>query len=423
MLDRSASAVLGYSWLHRHNPLIDWVTHEIEFRTASTSSPFDDNRSSFPHAIHELSVPSSNPATAGSHADLLHPEPSPSAKLRAAAARIPISFVRASALPFFSRLPSSHPQSIVLSGIIEPETCQARAAIPTPDSAQVDSALAAEFNELWPQIPKDYHDYLDVFSKRKGMTLPLRRPHDHHIDLMDDTTPPFGPIYSLSEVEQLALREFLDENLKNQFIRPSQSSAGAPILFIKKKDGSLRLAVDYRGLNKVTKKDRYPLPLIPDLLDHLHSTRIYTKLDLRGAYNLVRIASRDEWKTAFRTRYGSYEFLVMHYGLTNAPASFQRFMNEVFKDLTDVCVVIYLDDILIYSDNPDEHLKHVRKVLRRLCANNLYAKVEKCAFSVDTTDFLGFVVGPDGLRMDESKIQVIRDWPTVFHHSMRMTGQ
>ena len=276
----------------------------------------------------------------------------------------------------------------------------------------MDDALAAEFAALQPQVPIDYHDYLDVFSKRKGTTLPPRRSHDHHIHLDDNTTPPFSPIYSLSEVEQLALREFLDENLKNHFIRPSQSSAGAPVLFIKKKDGSLRLAVNYHGLNKITKKDQYPLPLIPDLLDRLRTAHVFTKLDLRGAYNLVRIADGDEWKTAFRTRYGSYEFQVMHYGLTNAPASFQHFMNEVFKDLLDMCIVVYLDDILIYSETPDEHLSHVREVLRRLRAHNLYAKVEKCTFNVDTTDFLGFIVGPDGLRMDNAKIQVIRDWPT-----------
>ena len=189
-----------------------------------------------------------------------------------------------------------------------------------------------------------------------------------------------------------------------------QSPAGAPILFIKKKYGSLRLAVDYRGLNKITKKDRYPLPLIPNLLDRL--ARSFTKLDLRGAYNLVRIADGVEWKTEFRTRYGSYKFLVMHYGLTNAPASFQRFMNDIFKDMLDVCVVIYLDDILIYSDNPAEHDNHVREVLRRLRLNNLYAKVEKCEFGVETTNFLGFIVSPNGLQMDESKVQTIRDWPT-----------
>lgn len=178
-------------------------------------------------------------------------------------------------LSFLFRLPLSHPQSVVLSRIIEPESCSARAAIPAPDSGAVDAALAAKYADLRPQLLQGIQDYLGVFSKRKGTTIPPPQPHNHHINLMADSTPPFGPIYSLSEVEQLAPREFLDKNLKNQFIRPSQSS---PILFIKK-DGSLRLAVDYQGLNKVTKKDRYPLPFIPDLLDRLRSACIFTKLD------------------------------------------------------------------------------------------------------------------------------------------------
>ena len=194
-------------------------------------------------------------------------------------------------------------------------------------------------------------------------------------------------------------------------ICPSQSSTRAPILFIKKKDGSLHLAVDYRGLNKITKKDRYPLLLIPDLLDHLHSTCVFTKLDLHGTYNLVCIVDSDEWKTTFRTWYGSYEFQVMHYGLTNVPASFQRFMNEVFKDMLDVSVVVYLDNILVYSDNPDDHVKHIHQVLKHLCTNDLFIKVDKCDFGVDTTNFLGFIVSPDGLKMDDAKIQVIHDWP------------
>jgi len=413
MLDRSASAVLGYSWLFRHNLSIDWSTKKITIHTADASSPpADALPSTLPCAISELEPPSLTPATAGSPPASLTPKPTLSAELCAAAARIPVSFIRAAALAFLNRLPSSHPQSVVLSGIIEPESCIARTVVPTPSSPHVDDKLATEFTGLRPQVLIDYHDYLNIFSKQKGTTLPPRQSHNHHINLEDNASPPFGPIYSLSEVEQLALCEFLDENLKNQFIRPSQSSAGAPVLFIKKKDGSLRLAVDYRGLNKITKKDRYPLPLIPDLLDRLRSACVFTKLDLRGMYNLVRIADGDEWKTAFRTHYRSYEFQVMHYGLTNAPASFQRFMNDIFKDLLDMCVVVYLDDILIYSDNPDKHLPHVRKVLRRLRAHNLYAKIEKCAFGVDTTDFLGFIVGPEGLRMDDSKIQVIRNWPT-----------
>ena len=194
-------------------------------------------------------------------------------------------------------------------------------------------------------------------------------------------------------------------------IRPSQSSAGALILFIKKKDSSLCLAVDYCGLNKITKKDRYPLPLIPDLLDRLCSAHVFTKLDLCGAYNLVCIADGDEWKTVFRMRYSSYEFQVMHYGLMNTPTSFQWFMNEVFKDMLDVSVVVYLDDILVYSDNPDDHVKHVCQVLKRLCANDLFVKVNKCDFGADTMNFLGFIISPDSLKMDDVKIQVIHNWP------------
>jgi len=135
---------------------------------------------------------------------------------------------------------------------------------------------------------------------------------------------------------------------------------------MKKKDGSLRLCVDFRGLNKIMKKDRYPLPLISDLLDSPRKARIYTKIDLRHAYHLVHIAEGDEWKTAFRTHYGVFEWSVMLFGLTNAPATFQRFMNDLFSDLLDVCVVVYLDNILIYSDDITQHWKHIKEVLKRL---------------------------------------------------------
>jgi hypothetical protein len=148
-------------------------------------------------------------------------------------------------------------------------------------------------------------------------------------------------------------------------ISVGRRSAGyTPVLFVKKKDGSLRLCVDFRGLNKITKKDSYPLPRIVDLLDSPQKASIYTKIDLWHAYHLVRIHEGDEWKTTFRTRYGSFEWCVIPFGLTNAPSAFQRFMNDVFADLLDICVLVYLDDILIYSDNPEEHRAHVREVLR-----------------------------------------------------------
>jgi len=187
------------------------------------------------------------------------------------------------------------------------------------------------------------------------------------------------------------------------------------VLFVKKKDGSLRLCVDYQGLNRITHKDRYPIPLITDLLDAPKKARVYSKIDLRSAYHLVRIAEGNEWKTTFRTRYGLYEWLVMPFGLSNAPSAFQRFMNELFSDLLDMCVVIYLDNILIYSDNLSEHKKHVKEVLRHLRANNLFASLGKCVFHCQQVKFLGYVLGPQGVQMDKSKVQTIQDWPTPRH--------
>ena len=161
---------------------------------------------------------------------------------------------------------------------------------------------------------------------------------------------PHPPLYSLSSLELEALRTFLDEHLNMGFIRASWSPHAAPILFVWKKDGSLRLCLDFWALNKVTKKDHYPLPLISDLLDVPWKAWIYTKIDLRHVYHLIQIAEGEEWKTAFKTWYGSYEWLVMPFGLSNAPAAFQRFMNNILGDLLDHCTVTYIDDILIYSD-------------------------------------------------------------------------
>ena len=169
----------------------------------------------------------------------------------------------------------------------------------------------------------------------------------------------------------MALRKFIDENIATGFIRPSRSPCGAPVLFIWKKDSSLLLCVDFRGLNRISKKDQYPLPLISDLLDAPQKARVYTKINLRHAYHLICITEGDKWKTAFRTRYGSFEWLVMPEGLTNAPVAFQRFMNDIFTDMIDINVIVYLDDILVYSDNLAEHKRHVQEVLRRLRANGL----------------------------------------------------
>ncbi|EKD03262.1 retrotransposon nucleocapsid protein [Trichosporon asahii var. asahii CBS 8904] len=261
-------------------------------------------------------------------------------------------------------------------------------------------------------VPDYYHEFMDVFSEETASQLPPHRPFDHTIVLEEGKTLGYGPLYPISEKEAAELRAYLAEMQEKGFIVPSSSPAGSPILFVKKKDGSLRLCVDYRKLNAVTVKNRYPLPLIGDLLDQLRQAKVYSKIDLRGAYHLLRIAEGDEWKTAFRTKYGAFEYKVMPFGLTNAPASFQHLMNHIFRDMLDISVIVYLDDILIFSQNETEHRGHVREVLRRLRENNLSAKPEKCEFHTDRVEFLGFIVTPDGIEMDPGKVAGVVSWPT-----------
>ncbi|QRW21688.1 Retrotransposable element Tf2 protein [Rhizoctonia solani] len=191
----------------------------------------------------------------------------------------------------------------------------------------------------------------------------------------------------------------------------STSLAGTPVMFVKKADGSLRLVVDYRKLNNVTHKNVYPLPRQDNLMAKLWHTKIFTKLGLCWGYNNVRIKEGVEWKTAFHTKYGLFEYLVMPFGLTNTPAAFQHFMNDLFRDLINVTMVIYLDDILIFSEKPEEHPSHVREVLSRLLANQLFCKLSICHFHVTTVDYLGIVISPAGFSMDQKKIKAVMSWP------------
>jgi len=278
------------------------------------------------------------------------------------------------------------------------------------DSARARSSSASTPLDL-DIVPLEYRDYVDVFSKAKASELPPHRDYDLKIDLEEGTSPPLGTLYSLSPVELSTLQTFINENLNTGFIRPTTSSHTAPVLFVKKKNGSLCLCVDSRGLNKITKKDRYPLPLISDLLDSPSCAKIYSKIDLRHTYHLVQIALGNEWKTAFHTCYGSYGWLVMPFGLTNAPAAFQHFVNTIFADMLDVCVVVYLDDILIYSEDMESHQQHVQEVLRQLRLHGLFAKPEKCEFHSDSVEYLGYRLSPEGLTMSPDKIQTISDWP------------
>ncbi|MBW0561302.1 hypothetical protein O181_101017 [Austropuccinia psidii MF-1] len=255
-------------------------------------------------------------------------------------------------------------------------------------------------------VPPVYHQYLDVFSKVKAEKLPPHCACDHHIEL-EGSLPPVGVIYSLSKQESDTLRAYISENVEKGFIRPSSSSTGEPVLFVKKKDGGLRLCVYYCKLNAVTRKNKYPVPPMNQLLNVFNGSSIFSKIDLCGAYNLLRIKEGDEHLTCFRTKYGSYEYLFMPLGLTNAPASFQNLVNDIFQDLIDVYVVVYSDDIMVFSKSEEEHVTHVSTVLSRLRANNLFAKASKCLFHVSSVEYLGYVVSSEGLKMDQAKVQQI----------------
>jgi transposase InsO family protein len=260
-------------------------------------------------------------------------------------------------------------------------------------------------------IPKQYHKWYKVFSEGDAAALPGEQAV-HEIPLVPGSpTPPYGPLYSLSQTELQTLREYLDKMLARGWIQPSQSAAGAPVLFVRKPDGSLRLCVDYRGLNALTVKNRYPLPRIDELMDRLVGAKFFTKLDLRDAYHRIRIKRGDEWKTAFRCRYGHYEYKVMPFGLCNAPATFQSYINTAMKGILDDFCVVYLDDILIFSETEEEHERHVGEVLERLRKHDLYAKLSKCSFHQEEVHFLGFIVGRNGIRIDPGRSQAVNEWP------------
>ena len=218
--------------------------------------------------------------------------------------------------------------------------------------AQIGALL---FDKTFTEVPAEYSDYSNVFSAENVVELPENTGmNEHAIKLEKGKQPPFGPIYSLKPVELETLKTYIKTNLANDFIWPLQSPARALILFDRKPDRSLRLCVDYRGLNNITIKNQYPLPLIGESLDRLGRARRFTQLDLTNAYYRMRIREGDEWKTAFRTRYGHFEYQVMPFGLSNAPATFQRYVNKILAEKLDVFVIVYLDDILIYTENPGQ---------------------------------------------------------------------
>ncbi|XP_048635110.1 uncharacterized protein LOC106428537 [Brassica napus] len=253
-------------------------------------------------------------------------------------------------------------------------------------------------------------EYEDVFEALKGP--PPARADVLTIEVEPGATPVSRAPYRLAPTEMAELKKQLEELSDKGFIRPSTSPWGAPVLFVKKKDGSFRLCIDYRGLNKVTIKNKYPLLRIDELLDQFQGASWFSEIDLASGYHQIAIAEGDVRKTAFRTRYGHYEFVVMPFGLTNAPAAFMKLMNDVFREHLDKCVIVFIDDILVYSRSREEHAEHLQIVLGKIREHELFAKLSKCSFWQRKIGFLGHVVSEAGVAVDQEKIIAISEWPT-----------
>ena len=260
-------------------------------------------------------------------------------------------------------------------------------------------------------VPPVYHDLAAVFCKERALSLPPHRPYDCSIELVPNAVLPSSRLYNLSLPEKKAMQEYITESLASGIICPSKSPVAAGFFFVGKKDGSLRPCIDYRQLNNITVKNKYPLPLLSSSFEPLASATVFTKLDLRNAYHLVRIKEGDEWKTAFNTHLGHFEYRVMPFGLTNAPAVFQALVNDVLRDMLDVFVVVYLDDILVFSRTLHEHQQHVRLVLQRLLENRLFVKAEKCEFHASSVGFLGYVIEEGHVKADTGKVKAVEEWP------------
>ena len=262
-------------------------------------------------------------------------------------------------------------------------------------------------------VPEKFYRWIKVFGKKQSERMPTRKLWDHVIDVKEGFMPRKGKVYPLSREEREEVREFIKEQLRKGYIRPSKSPQTAPVFFVEKKDGKKRMVQDYRYLNEWTIKNNYPLPLISDVLENIGTKKLFTKMDLRWGYNNVRIKEEDEWKTAFMMLEGSFEPTVMFFGLMNSPATFQAIMNELLRDLINTGkVAVFIDDVIVGMETEEEHDELVAEVIRRLEENDLYVKPEKCKWKVREVEFLGVVIRLEGIKMEKKKVKGVLEWPT-----------
>ena len=385
------TAIIGHTWLFQHNPEIDWRTGQVKFTRCPPGC----------HTINKEKRKSQRQ----------------NAKLKIQLPSLPDESLDDKEMEDQEKSKESHPEidpedRVFVSFLHNEQHINATSTVSqrlAEESHKHDSEKKRTIEEI---IPEQYHQFKDVFSKESFDQLPERKPWDHAIELKAGSEPFRSKIYPLSPNEQKELDAFLEENLKSGRIQPSKSPMASPVFFVKKKDGSLRLVQDYRKLNDMTIKNSYPLPLISDIINKLKEAKYFTKLDVRWGYNNVRIKEGDEWKAAFRTNRGLFEPLVMFFGLTNSPATFQTMMNDIFIEVIDENVVIvYMDDILVFTVTLDHHRQVVRKVLDILRKNKLYLKAEKCEFEKKKIEYLGLIISHGRIEMDPVKIEGVSKWP------------